>query len=350
MTQPTSKRFVMGDRLDAELVTVNNTISSLDAVVTINTDNISGVKAGAARATVTNYSVANVSALDAIADAAIGDLAFMTTPGTGIKPVKWEAFAGSGSATDWHIVDTIRADTLANLDAFIAATIAIANLTFVIGGLSHVSSTQTAYKFTATSGTKTPLGGLVQVVPTSITALGGSATVTVSGLVTMALVTTAGVVINGCFTSTFDNYLVLIDVNGASTSNLINLQLRGGGTAAAATHDIQGSYAWGTTIASVGALAGASWPVSGTLTATGTTHSAEVKLFGPYLAVPTRGIVQSVATPTTMSTAVTGGSIHNKALLHRTSTFYDGFAILPSAGTINGTIRIYGYNNNNGGI
>jgi len=349
MVQVASKRFVMEDRLNTELSGISTSIGTNATAINNTNTAVALVNSTFGRGTVTNYKVTNLAALDAIADAQIGDIAYMTSPGTGIESLKWEAFAGSGSTIDWHIVDTVRADTQANLDVFASAVNAlIGDLSFVVGGLAYVSTTGVAYKFVTTGGAKQSLTGLVPIVPTSVTAGGGTASVTTNGAITLSAVTTAGVLIDGCFTSSFDNYLIHVDVPTTSAANALIAQFRLAGAAVAgALYDSEGMYATGASAVPVAGqlLAQTSWLISGISTVTGTSHSCELKLFGPALAQATRATTDAVATTNPMTAALTGGSIHKRALLHRTATAYDGILIAPNTGTITGTIRIYGYMN-----
>lgn len=101
---------------------------------------------------VANWNVANISGLDALTAAEIGDTAFMTTPGTGINALVWQAHAGSGSGLDWQPAETVVADTKANLDAFIAAVAAVTDTRFEVGALAQVTGTGEVYRFTSTVG------------------------------------------------------------------------------------------------------------------------------------------------------------------------------------------------------
>lgn len=350
MTQPTSKRFVMEDRLIADLVTVNAEIdlntaaSEANALaIGVNTVAIAAINSNSARGTVTNFKVTNLAALDAISTAVIGDLAYMTAPGTGVESLKWEAFAGSNGTIDWHIVDTVRADTLVNLDAFVAAVAAlIGDLSFVVGGFAYVSGTQSTYKFITTAGVKQPLSAIVPIVPTSVSGTGAS--LSANGQITLTAATS--LVVNGCFTTSFDNYVAVLDISAASVSNSLNMQLRAAGvTSTAAVYDTESHYAYAAVAVPVQVLAGTSWAFSGSGGVTGTSHSAEVRLFGPALSQATRAISDAMSTSNPMSAVATGGSVQKRAMLHRTVASYDGMVITPSTGNVTGSVRIYGYNN-----
>jgi hypothetical protein len=104
--------------------------------------------------------VADLSALNALATAKIGDLAWMTTPGTGISALYWEAHAGSGSGLDWRPSGDVIASTAANLTSFISAVSAIADTTFSVGGRAIVTTSSGGrYErtFTSTAGAMGPI-------------------------------------------------------------------------------------------------------------------------------------------------------------------------------------------------
>jgi hypothetical protein len=67
------------------------------------------------------------------------------------------------------------------------------------------------------------------------------------------------------------------------------------------------------------------------------TESAQafIEIFSPALAAKTR-----------IASNFSGGDINFLGLyytLHDTATAYDGFSLIPSSGTITGTIKVYGY-------
>jgi hypothetical protein len=105
------------------------------------------------------WKVTNLAALDALDEAIVGDLAYMTTPGTGITAMWWEAHAGSAAGLDWRPVDTVIAATEANLATFVAAVAAISDTTFCVGREAYVTGTKTLWAFTSTAGAKRLLRG-----------------------------------------------------------------------------------------------------------------------------------------------------------------------------------------------
>jgi hypothetical protein len=172
--------------------------------------------------------------------------------------------------------------------------------------------------------------GLVVMVPTSV---GGSGvSVSTGGKVTFTAATP--IQVNGCFTSAYDYYRVVMNVTTSSAAGLWNFQLRVGVVNAAGATDyafsiLQSSSAgaWGnlnfnggTNVISLG-YAGPS------------TSSSSIEFIGPALAQKTSMTVNG----NYAGTPYTGGG------QHALSTAYDGFAIIPSAGNITGTLMVYGY-------
>ena len=172
--------------------------------------------------------------------------------------------------------------------------------------------------------------GLVVMVPTSVAGTGVS--VATTGKVTFT--TATQIILNGCFTSAYDYYRVVMNVSTAVTGGLWNFQLRVGGATASGATDYSFSLlqsasagAWlnlnfngGTNVISLG-YAGPS------------TSSSSIEFVGPALAQKTSMTVNG----NYAGVPYTGGGQHALA------TAYDGFVITPSAGSITGTLCVYGY-------
>jgi hypothetical protein len=168
--------------------------------------------------------------------------------------------------------------------------------------------------------------GLQLVVPTSAT----NGTVSANGAVTFS--SASSVSINGCFNSSYSNYLIEMDFR-ASVSMSVNVQMSLLGTpASTAAYSRQRLASYGSTTASNNGTAQTSWNmITGYLES-----SATIKLYKPALADLTR--FQS----TSMSY---GDEMWSTGGVHALSTSYDGLVLTASTGNISGTIRIYGYNN-----
>lgn len=146
----------------------------------------------------------------------------------------------------------------------------------------------------------------------------------------------ASVSVNGCFTSTYENYRIVCYMTGSTTAIDINMRLR------ASSADATGAnYTWQGLIA-----------ISGTVTGTGTAGDTGMlvtrnlntspapllmEIQRPQIAAPTTGIWESWRAGDTYRTA--------HGFSHSLSTAYDGFSLIASTGTITGTVRVYGYIN-----
>lgn len=170
-----------------------------------------------ARGTQTVYSVGTPANLDAITDAVVGDLAWMTTPGTGITPMYWEAFSGAGAGIDWRPTSRVIADTKANLDAFITAVSAIADLVFRVGEELYVTGTKMTYRVTSTAGAYIAASGQV-IIPS---ASGAGVSVNADGSVTWANGTAASpCILDGIFPDDFKHFSVAIYGDLVATTTL----------------------------------------------------------------------------------------------------------------------------------
>lgn len=142
---------------------------------------------GWARGNATQYVVSNLAALDAVSTGIIGDTAFMTTPGTGINALSWEAYAGSGAGLDWRPAETIYASSKTNMDSFISAVAAIADTRFEVGGEWIDTTTGWRYRFTSTAGAYVlNMQGIVPIVPTTLLGSGGTRTLNADGSISFS--------------------------------------------------------------------------------------------------------------------------------------------------------------------
>lgn len=169
------------------------------------------------------------------------------------------------------------------------------------------------------------------MVPTS--AVNG--TVGTYGAVTFSAV--SSVSLNGCFTSEFDWYRVVFDVETGSSAN-ISAVLRLAGTDAVTGYDYQRQSGANTTNSVSQGLNGSSWFF--TITSMAGRHSGTVDLFRPALADETTGVVAAGGSAASMTSGA--GSIYQAFLNHRTTTAYDGLTLMPGSGNFSGTIRVYG--------
>jgi hypothetical protein len=232
LADPSTVQIFETSVVNADFLALENGIlverARIDAQVVIT----NAYTAGVGRGNLAREVTATPATLTAIADPLVGDRVRVAAPGTGITAFWVECIAGAGAATaDWVPVETVIADTKTNLDAFIAAWVADADLTFAIGQRILVTGTGITYRITSTAGALTALPGVIK--PAAPTLGGaGAATVNADGTVSLAATATS-VAFDGCFDETmFHRYKVTIEISATSTANQISIFLR---DAAAAT-------------------------------------------------------------------------------------------------------------------
>jgi len=180
--------------------------------------------------------------------------------------------------------------------------------------------------------------GYTAVIPTSVAGTG----VTVGAAGKVSFSASTAVSVNGCFTSTYDNYLLVFDLTTSGAAG-INITLRLAGTDAVTNYDSQRLLAQSATASAAQSLASIPWVGSGGTGVASATQSGTMTLFSPALAVATRAQIDNNITPNPMTTSA---AYYKGTLLHRTTTAYDGFTFTPGTGNITGNVRIYGFNNN----
>ena len=179
--------------------------------------------------------------------------------------------------------------------------------------------------------------GATAVIPTSVAGTG--VTLGAGGKVSFAASTAVSV--NGCFNSDFDTYRIEIDStsSGAAVYTLVE---RLSGTNAITAYDLQTNATVNATSFPTQSLNQTSWTMNAQAFAG--KMNMTIDLFNPALAAATTGLatVGGAANPMTTTAAL----VQQLFLSHRTTTAYDGFTLTASTGTITGSIRIYGKNNN----
>ena len=176
-------------------------------------------------------------------------------------------------------------------------------------------------------------GGLAKIIPTSVAVGSGSGSANGNGTVTFS--GASSVSLNGVFTSTYDNYQIVIETT-ASAGAYLNFRLRLSGTDNSAA-----SYSWGMVNTTNGGaayqLAGSGATSSNVLRPGTARNTCTFTICNPAIARETiYSGTQSFNDGATVGIASAIGGIH------AVSTAYDGFTIIHS-GTITGTVSVYGY-------
>lgn len=157
--------------------------------------------------------------------------------------------------------------------------------------------------------------------------------------VTSASFSAVGTVnVNNCFTSSYTNYRVIVQLTASSTTQVVNMRLRASGSDAATT------YYWGGIAGSV---------TSTTLYATPSNNATSwIAMLSQATGV--RSLVVDVMAPAVAQftlvhgdyTDFNSGTNYTVGGMHATATAYDGFTLLAGAGgaaTITGSYAVYGY-------
>jgi hypothetical protein len=144
--------------------------------------------------------------------------------------------------------------------------------------------------------------------------------------------------INNCFTSTYQNYLIVFNLSSSVGSNL-SMRLRNGGsdrTASNYTYAGQSVQPNGTSGAWYNAN-GSKWDINdlGIIKTTGT-----IAMFNPQETSYT-----TAQTSSQRLTNSTSGRFLTQGLWYWDSVSNDGFSMYPDSGTMTGTIRVYGITN-----
>lgn len=180
---------------------------------------------------------------------------------------------------------------------------------------------------------------LVQIIPTSITATGGSGSISTTGAVSFT--SASAISLNNVFSSTYENYRLLINITDNTVDGDIWYKNRVSGT------DASSSYYWGRFY--IDSYSTGSYGISANNNVSyigiGRSSSGSYKLgidfvvYKPQIAAQkTITGLAEVSTGASSIVSVLGGA-------HTTATAYDSFSIGVTSGIITGTIRVYGIKN-----
>ena len=166
-----------------------------------------------------------------------------------------------------------------------------------------------------------------------------------AGALTLIAATTtfsssSAVNVNDVFSATYENYLILLNLDSASVDDYTNFRVRVGGS-----DETSSIYNWslmangaGNSAFDGGAGASQSSYRLSYIAGTGQGASMVINVNRPYLTKATNLNVSSIANFSTSSTLQlkSGGSVGN-------TTSYTGFTIFPASGNITGKVAVYGY-------
>ena len=189
-----------------------------------------------------------------------------------------------------------------------------------------------AYTKTETDGIAAAAAGLRMVVPTSVAVGSGTGSVDAIGNVTFS--GASSVSVNGCFTTTYDNYRIIFNTALSADADL-TFKYRNSGTDTSAAY-----YSYNHSMFPIAGTQGA-----GTRTNNSTfiafngglgTLNYVVDIRNPYISGQKKYLNAQGISSALYSIHQTGGSLDN-------TNQFDSFTLAPQSGNITGTIRVYGY-------
>jgi hypothetical protein len=140
--------------------------------------------------------------------------------------------------------------------------------------------------------------------------------------------------VNGCFTSAYTNYLIVMTVGAVTAATTCTLKFRASGTDDTTTNY---TYRWsGTTTASA-------WQGAYATTQANVPRIMRLDTNGGALSMQVFRPQASASTLLVASSTDTAGSNETYGATFNTTKSFDGFTITPGANSFGGTIRIYGY-------
>jgi hypothetical protein len=138
----------------------------------------------------------------------------------------------------------------------------------------------------------------------------------------------SSVSLNNVFSATYQNYLVIATwVNSTSAENY--LRLRKAGTDSTSNYDIRAGY--------LQSAYSANTQVANIRLGDNGTQKAHVTVNLSDVAKAAATSIFALGNDAAASSVFVAGGVHTAA------TAYDGCSLLPSTGTITGTVRVYGY-------
>ena len=179
--------------------------------------------------------------------------------------------------------------------------------------------------------------GLSLITPTSITATGGSGSILTNAV---SFTSASAISLNGCFSSTYENYRVMFQVSATSANSNISFRMRSSGT-----DESGNNYSY----SGIKTAAGGSVTLDA-IVGTSSNKLAEnysgypyhisgaLELFNPFNTVTTKYTFNSYGNNT--AGAYSGFTYYGA---HSQTISYNGITFLASSGTMTGVVRVYGY-------
>jgi hypothetical protein len=213
----------------------------------------------------------------------------------------------------------------------------------ITSGTATSGQVLTAGTATGTTTWTTPIdGGLIQIIPSAVTVTGAGSSGSVSATGAVTFGTATSIYVANTFSSTYENYRIVINITGVSTQMDILMRLNASGTDnTSAVYSRGGVFNYinstPTALASVGDT---KWQLGFVNSGTGSKNAFGIDVFRPNIVAETTAASLGVWNNNVTFAGFFCGYLHDSA------ASFNGFTVSPNTGTINsGTIRIYGYRN-----
>jgi hypothetical protein len=196
-----------------------------------------------------------------------------------------------------------------------------------------------AYTKTETDSIAAAAAGLRMVVPTSVAVGSGSGSVDTNGAITFSGASTVS--INGCFNSTYDNYIIYVNLTSISADNVdFSIRYRASGTDTSANYLGQRLYVYSTSVGADLNAVGTDEMFLGPGDKDYADYSAmTIESIAPNKANKTKTFIKCLGYYATVYYAQTNSAVQTD------NTQFDGFTFICSTGNATGTIRVYGLKN-----
>ncbi len=183
-----------------------------------------------------------------------------------------------------------------------------------------------------------PDAGIVQLMPSSVAVGSGSSTVNGNGQVSFSA--SSSVSLNDIFSSTYTNYKILIDTDSTEADTALTMRMRVSGA-----DNSSNNYRWASGYKDTGAGAIAGQSGSGlTSSFRVMAHSSSgrsfssLDFFNPFTAEETGYVGNYFQIASSGFAQFVGGNMS-------VTTSYTGFTLITLAGTMTGSVSVYGYRN-----
>ena len=160
-------------------------------------------------------------------------------------------------------------------------------------------------------------------------------------LATQTFSAASAVSVNNCFTSTYDNYRVMLRLTANSADAGLTMRLRvGGADSSTSIYYAQSTGGYNSTSQTFASGAVSSWEVATPKSTLSRYAAAAWDVMDPATAVQTLAVGTSTFYDFSSPNRWT---MLTRSCWHDTATAYDGFSLLISSGTVSGSLSVYGY-------